>query len=127
MKDHLNHSDEEDGGQSNGTWHGRIVLVPETAKAGITEREEGRGKQMNKSRSDENAGTEVADGKEEAAWDSQAWELGGQNRKRAAQRRDKEDDEDSSDMKRKIVVFLVNTTLGAGASLAEGRDGVGNK
>lgn len=82
---------------------------------------------MNESCSDENAGTKVAHGKEETAWDSQARELGGQNRKRTAQRRHKQDDEESSDVKRKVVFFLVNASLGASVSLAEGREVVDNQ
>ena len=65
---------------------------------------------------DQNAGTEMSNGKEEAVRDSQAGELCGQNWESTSKSRDTKNKEESTNVKRQVVGPLINTANGAGRS-----------
>lgn len=119
MEHHLQDSDEEDGGQRNGTRHSRVVIDPKVAQARISERNEGGGQKMNEGSRDKNASTEVADEEEEPLGDMKPRELLGEQREGARQGRGKPDDEKSTDVKRSVVLLTGDTTGSAAVTLAE--------
>lgn len=121
MKDHLDDGDEENSRQGNGTRNRRIVASPKVAQTRVAQGNKGCGKQVDEGRGDEDASTEVTDGKKETVWNSQTREFDSQDGKGASKCRYTQNDEQSRDMEPGVVIILAYAPSIAGGPLKQGR------
>lgn len=111
-KDHLDYCHEKDADERDGAGHGWIVASPKATKTRIPEVDESGRQEVHKGCSQQNAGAEMSDGKEERLRDANEGESFGNHGDGACQARHGKNDEQPTYMKRDIVPMFGHHTVG---------------
>ena len=131
VEDHLDDGNQENASQRNRARHGGVIGRPKAGKAAVAQGLERRGQQMDEGGRDQDAGTKVANGKEEERGQSQLGEANRHDREGAGNVGDSEDDDDGASVERRVVLIAIGSSDGASATLALVKgplgDGVGGR